>query len=163
MRRQILAIMTFLIATTLHAADSPLAGTWRLTGADEVRPDGSIAEPYGARPEGLLIIDRQGNYSLQIFRLDRPKFASDDKHKGTTAEYEAAVQGMSSHIGVCSVDAQSGVLVFRIEHASFPNLDGVTQRRRYRLSGDDLSYEIPPSATSKGTVSRSRWHRVADH
>ena len=56
MRRQIFAVMTFLIAITLHAADSPLAGTWRLTGADEVRPDGSIAEPYGARPKGLLII-----------------------------------------------------------------------------------------------------------
>ena len=51
MRRQIFAVMTFLIAITLHAADSSLAGTWRLTGADEVRPDGSIAEPYGARPD----------------------------------------------------------------------------------------------------------------
>ena len=108
MRRQIFAVMTFLIAITLHAADSPLAGTWRLPGADEVRPDGSIAEPYGARPEGLLISDRQGSYSLQVFRVDRPKFASDDKHKGTAAEYEAAVQGMSSHIGVCCVDALSG-------------------------------------------------------
>ena len=160
MRRQIFVIMTFLIAITLHAADSPLAGTWRLTGADEVRPDGSITEPYGARPEGLLIIDREGRYSLQIFRADRPKFASGDKHTGTAAEYEAAVQGMSSHIGVCNVDAPSGVLVFHIEHASFPNLDGVTQRRRYRLLGDDLSYEIPPSATGNGTVSRSRWRRV---
>jgi len=33
MRRQIFAVMTFLIAIKLHAADSPLAGTWRPTGA----------------------------------------------------------------------------------------------------------------------------------
>ncbi len=32
MRRQIFAVMAFLIAITLHAANSPLAGTWRLTG-----------------------------------------------------------------------------------------------------------------------------------
>lgn len=32
MRRQIVAVMTFLIAITLHAAGSPLAGTWRLSG-----------------------------------------------------------------------------------------------------------------------------------
>ena len=32
MRRRIFALMTFLIAITLHAADSPLAGTWGLTG-----------------------------------------------------------------------------------------------------------------------------------
>lgn len=32
MRRQIFAVVRFLIAVTLRAADSPLAGTWRLTG-----------------------------------------------------------------------------------------------------------------------------------
>jgi hypothetical protein len=158
MRKTILILVTFFLALQLHAADSPLAGTWRLTGADEVQPDGTIAEPYGTKPEGLLIVDRDGRYSLQIFRADRAKFASADKRKGTPAEYEAAVQGMSSHIG--TIDVDGNLLLFHIEHGSFPNWDGTTQRRRYTLTGDDLAYEIPPSATGNGAISRSRWHRV---
>lgn len=152
------ALLAFLFTLSLHAQRSPLAGTWRLTGADEIRPDGTIVEPYGASAEGLLIVDDSGRYSLQIFRPDRQRFAAGDKQKGTPAEYEAAVKGMSSHIGVCSIE--NGLLLFRIDRASYPNWEGTTQRRAYQLKGDELSYEIPPSATGNGTISRSRWKRV---
>ena len=38
---------------------------------------------YGERPEGLLVLDADGRYSLQIFSADRPRFAAGDKAKGT--------------------------------------------------------------------------------
>ena len=152
-------MLAILLATSLHKAPSPLAGTWQLTGADEVRSDGSVVEPYGAHPEGLLLIDDEGRYSLQIFRSDRSHFASNDKRKGTPTDYESAVLGMSSHYGRCEVDAREGVLVFHIERASYPNWDGTVQRRSYVLKGDDLAYEIPSGAAG-GVTPRSRWRRV---
>lgn len=159
MIKRTLAILLF--ALTAHAAgDCPLAGTWTLTGADEIRPDGTIVEPYSPEPAGLLIIDKAGRYSLQIFHPGHPKFASNDKRKGTPQEYEAAVMGMSSHIGRITVDPSTDTLTFQIERASYPNWDGTVQKRHYRLTGDDLAYEIPASATGNGTIPRSRWRRV---
>jgi len=159
--KRALAVLLLTLAASAQAADNTsLAGTWTLIAADEIRPDGTIVQPYGAEPKGLLIIDADGRYSLQIFRADRPKFASRDKRKGTPQEYEAAVLGMSSHIGRCSIEPQSSTLTFRIEWASYPNWDGTEQKRRYRLSGDVLSYEIPASATGDGTIPRSTWRRL---
>jgi hypothetical protein len=137
-----------------------LVGTWTLAIADETRRDGTHAEPYGANPAGLLIIDTAGRYSLQIFRPDRPKFASGNKRKGTAEEYEAAVLGMSSHIGHVTLDEKNDTITFRIERASYPNWEGTEQVRRYTVSGDTLSYEVPASATGDGTVPRSVWRRI---
>jgi hypothetical protein len=138
-----------------------LAGTWILTAAPEVRPDGTTGQTFGPDPRGLLIIDEAGRYSLQIFRPDRPKFASGDKRRGTVAEYEAAALGMSSHIGRCHIDEATGTLVFEIEFGSFPNWDGTVQRREYRLEGDELTYRVPALASGNGTIAISSWRRVS--
>jgi hypothetical protein len=140
-----------------------LAGTWTLTAADEIRPDGTRQQPYGPNPQGLLVIDDDGRYSLQIFRPDRTRFTSGDKRKGTPQEYEAAILGMSSHIGRCSIDPASGTLIFRIERASYPNWDGTEQKRKYHLTSEELTYEIPAGATGDGTIPRSSWRRVSRH
>jgi hypothetical protein len=141
-------------------APSVLAGTWTLTRADEIRPDGEIVEPYGADATGLLMIDSSGRYSLQIFRQHRPRFAAGDKRRGTAAEFEAAVLGTSAHVGRCSVEPATGTLTFSIEHAAYPNWEGTVQKRKYLLNGDTLSYEIPASATGDGTIPRSFWKRL---
>jgi hypothetical protein len=139
---------------------SPLAGTWVLTGAPEIRPDGTTGFPYGTDPKGLLVVDATGRYSLQIFRADRARFASSDKRQGTPEEYRSASLGMSSHFGRCFIDSASGRLIFRIEHASFPNWDGTEQKREYQLAGDELTYRVPASATGNGTIAVSSWRRV---
>lgn len=156
----VLALPNRLLFAQNRPTASPLAGTWTLRAADEIRPDGTRAASYGPEPRGLLIIDADGRYSLQIFRVARRKFASGDKRRGTAEEYEDAALGMSSHIGRVAVDSASGLLVFRIELASFPNWDGTEQRRRYELSGNELSYQVPTSATGNGTIPISVWRRV---
>lgn len=64
------------------AFDPSLVGTWTLVAADAQHPDGSRASDYGVAPKGLLLIDAQGHYSLQIFKAERPQFASGDKGEG---------------------------------------------------------------------------------
>jgi len=140
------------------AAGPSLVGTWILNAADDIRPDGTRVQAYGTNPRGLLILNADGRYSLQIFRSDRPTFASGDKRKGSVAEYEAAVLGMSSHVGRYVVDVTNGTITFRIELASFPNWEGTEQKRPFELHGDELSYRVP--ATADGTVPISVWHRV---
>jgi len=138
-----IALAMTLLATAAKAAEPSLAGTWTLTAADRLKPDGSRARDYGQHPKGRLIIDAQGRYSLQIFDGDRPRIASGDKAKATPAELAGAVIGSSTHYGTVAVDQAAHVLVFKIEGASFANWEGTEQRRRFALTADALSYQVP--------------------
>jgi hypothetical protein len=156
----IAAAASLLATATLRAdpAISPLAGTWMLVAADVVHPDGSHDRDYGAAPRGLLLIDGEGHYSLQIFKAERPRFASGDKATATEAEFKAAVLGSSTHFGEISVDQAASTLTFKIDAASFPNWEGAAQTRRFELKGDELSYHVPPRPN--GDVPISVWRRV---
>ncbi|ASL47484.1 hypothetical protein bAD24_III08820 [Burkholderia sp. AD24] len=159
----LLSLSAALVSQASHAADntppaSPLAGTWSLVAADVIKPDNVRAPDFGAAPQGMLQIDREGRYTLQIFRAERPRFASGDKQTGTPAEYAAAVLGSSTHFGTIKVDAAAHTLTFQIDKASFPNWEGQTQTRHYELVGDELSYRVVPRPN--GDVPISVWHRL---
>ena len=165
----VMLIASFCVTTgTLSAAQTTsadqaivtpsLAGTWSLIAADVLHPDGTRARDFGAAPDGLLMIDSQGRYTLQIFKSERPRFASGDKLTGTPDEYAAAVLGSSTHFGTLSIDAAAGTLTFSIRKASFPNWEGDRQVRHYELKGDELSYRVTPRPN--GDVPISVWKRV---
>jgi hypothetical protein len=144
---------------TWRRVEAPsLVGTWTLTAADEIRPDGKRVQAYGDHPEGQLIFDDAGHYSVWVSRAKRTKFTSGEKSKGTADEYKAASLEISSHYGRYSVDTASHTITFDIVHASFPNLDGTEQRRPYELVGDELTWRLPPRAD--GTISISAWRRA---
>lgn len=147
-------------ATSVDSAafDPSLTGSWTLVAADVQHPDGSRAHDYGAAPKGLLLIDERGHYSLQIFKAERPRFASDDKGKGTPAEYRDAVMGSSTHFGTLSIDPIGKTLTFHIQNASFPNWEGEQQERSYELRGGQLSYRVAPRPN--GDVPISVWQRL---
>lgn len=144
-------------AGSAHGASS-LAGTWTLVTADVQHPDGSRASDYGAQPKGLLMIDNQEHYSLQIFKAERPAFHAGDKAKGTPDEYKAAVMGSSTHYGTLRIEPDRGVLVFHIQGASFPNWEGQEQRRQYQLKDGVLSYRV--AARLNGDVPISVWRKI---
>ncbi|WP_396331673.1 lipocalin-like domain-containing protein [Burkholderia anthina] len=144
-------------AASASAAPS-LAGTWTLAAADVEHPDGTRGRDYGADPKGMLLIDASGNYSLQIFKSERPRFASNDKRTGTPEEYREAALGSSTHYGSISMDPAAGTLTFHIRNSSFPNWVGQAQQRRYELKGNELSYRVTPRPN--GDVPISVWRRV---
>lgn len=144
-------------------ADTPrttpsLAGSWTLVAADVRRPDGSVVRDYGANPKGMMLIDAQGRYQVQIYKTERPRFASPDRAKGTPAEFQAAVLGQSCHFGTVRVDAAKQVLIYQIEGAAFPNWEGAVQERRFELRGDELRYEGVPRPD--GAVPITVWRRL---
>ena len=68
---------------------SSLEGAWLMDQAYEIEADGTRTANYGVHPRGLFIVDHVGRYSIQIFRMGRPPFASGDKARGTAEEYRA--------------------------------------------------------------------------
>jgi hypothetical protein len=145
----------------IKASIFPLAGTWALKAAQIILPDGThTTDPgLGIDAKGILMIDGDGQYSLQIFRPDRPQFASGDKKKGTPKEYEAALLGISTHIGHIKMDTVNKILQFNIDYAAYPNWDHTTQIRQFKLEGDELYYQLPANAGA-GTIAVSIWKRV---
>ena len=138
-----------------------LEGTWVMTAAYEILADGTRTANYGEHPNGLLMVDKAGRYSIQIFRPDRPKFASGDKKKGTPEEYAEAVLGSSTHTGRVVVEPVRGKLIFNIEAASYPNWEGTQQVRDYTFKDGTLTYSVPASASGNGTIAYSVWQRAS--
>lgn len=164
--RSVLVLLSvFATATFASLANSaqyttsiPLAGTWSLVAADVKHPDGTQAQDYGASPEGSLMIDRQGRYSLQIFKAERSIFPTADKGKGRPDDYKSAVMGASTHYGIISVDQKDMTLTFHIKDSAFPNWKDESQRRQYSLVGSQLSYF--GVARPNGDVPISVWRRI---
>lgn len=159
MNKTIAGVMLAGLLPVSHAAEpdvGALKGTWALVAADVEYADGRRLRDYGSAPKGRLFIDQQGRYSLQIFKSERPRFATTDKNGGTDAEFKAAVLGSSTHYG--TIVMEGNTLVFHVEAASFPNWEGTVQRRGFELKENELSYRVPPRPD--GGTPISVWHRT---
>jgi hypothetical protein len=137
-----------------------LIGAWTLVRCDNVYPDGHRVELYGPHPEGMWLIDAQGDYMMQIVRARRMPFAANDKSKGTADEYRAASMDSNAHYGHVSADAN--VMHSQIVHASFPNWDGKSGDTGYTINGDELTYRVakPSSGAAEGAHGEVVWRRV---
>jgi hypothetical protein len=141
-----LSLLAALLAVCVSAMaeDSSIVGTWVLTGADKLLPDGKRVPDYGPNPHGLVIFTADGYYSVQIYRAERLKFSSGDKFKGTPEEYKEASLSTSVHYGRYSVDPVKHAITFKIDRSSVPNLDDTTAVRPFELKGDELSWRVAP-------------------
>ena len=136
-----------------------LVGTWLVATADNIRPDGSRFQGFGPNPKGILMFDANGWFSFQLAQPGRPKFASDNRLQGTAEENKATVQGSLSYYGKYLVDEPDRVLHLYVESSSYPNFDGIDNKRIITsLSEHDLKWYSP--AGSIGTTAEVVWKRA---
>jgi hypothetical protein len=170
MKKQFSALKNgfFLVAlafATLPAfSQSKLVGSWHLTAADKILPDGKEVADFGTDPRGIAIFTADGHYVIEIFRSEHLKFASGDRTKGTPEEYKDAVLSASCHFGTytvdeaeitqedyegvklsaCFINEARGTITFRTERASYPNWDETIRVTNFTLEGNKLSWQSPP-------------------
>ena len=123
-----------------------LVGTWTYVSVDTVNPDGSRMPMYGPNPQGLACFDSNGRYILLTARSGQPKFASNNRMEGTPEEYKAVVQGMIAHFGRYTVNEAEKTITFHIETSTFPNWNGIEQKRPFTLTGDELKWTTAGSS-----------------
>jgi Lipocalin-like domain len=116
-RRNIVSLSTIValgLVLSVNHAPAQLAkdivGTWTIE---------SAGDAYSSTPRGSLILTANGRYSLQLLRPDLPKYASNNRTKGTPAEYKATVEGSLSYFGTYSVNGTD--LTLHVEGSTFPN------------------------------------------
>ncbi|SRR6266571_4588535 len=90
-------------------------------------------------------------------RSSAVKFAANNRMQGTLEENKAAVQSANPHWGRYSVDEADGTILFKIEHAFFPNWEGTEQKRPFTLNGDHLTWI---AAASTGGKAELVWRRA---
>jgi hypothetical protein len=134
-----------------------LAGTWTLV-SSVTEQDGNKTDTFGPHPKGILMVDANGRYVLTLVRAGLPKVASNNRTTATPEENKAIVQGSLTHFGTVSVNAADKTLTFKIETATFPNFDGIEQKRPFTVTGDELKYTVP-AASGGGTVT-TVWKRA---
>jgi len=86
------------------------------------------------------MLDRGGHFSLQQVGDARKKFNSNNRLQGTPEENAAAVAGSLAFFGTYTVE--DNVITFHIERSSYPNWDGIVQKRPFTLTGDELKWEV---------------------
>ena len=144
LKRTALITALLTVSASAMAQDTSIAGTWVLTAAEKLLPDGKRVSDYGPNPHGLAIFTTDGYYSVQIYRAERLKFSSGDKFQGTLEEYKDASLSASVHYGRYAVDPVKHTITFKIDRSSVPNLDDTTAVREYELKGDELSWRVAP-------------------
>lgn len=140
---------------------SAIQGSWRLerfTSRDET---GAIAYPMGTTVQGYLVYDTYGNVSAHIMRADRPRFAGNDRARGSDEETRAAFVGYLAYFGEYSVDSARRTIMHKIRGATFPNWIGEEQRREFELAGDQLTIRTPPLLAGGAKLTTELvWRRV---
>ena len=136
-----------------------LAGPWALVSIESVDAAGAVERPYGNSPQGRLIFDTNGNYSIQIYRAGRAEIAAGDKTKATPDEYKELALSSNTHFGRYKVDAEAGTITYFVEQAFFPNWSGKGLKSVLELNGDELKHSV--SRTSDGAVFQiAIWKRL---
>jgi hypothetical protein len=134
-----------------------LAGTWTLV-SNVSEQGGNKTDTFGPHPKGILIVDANGRYVLAVARAGLPKVASNNRTTATPEENKAIVGGSITHFGTLSVNAADKTITFKIETSTFPNWDGIEQKRPFTITGDELQYTVP--AQSGGGTGTVVWKRA---
>lgn len=147
--------LTLPIQTAGAQSIKDISGTWTLISAEQ---SGSLIEPYGPNPKGIMTIDANGHYAIISMRADLPKLAAGSRASGTPQENASIVGGSLAHFGTLSVNKAAGALILAIQSSTFPNWNETTLRWPFTLTGDQLEITVP--AASGGGTAKIVWERA---
>jgi hypothetical protein len=82
--------------------------------------------------KGALLLDRSGQFALQITAAGRAKGSGDPSR--------SPIGRVIAYFGTYTISEADKVLTFNIVRSTFPNWDGTEQKRILTIAGDKLSY-----------------------
>lgn len=135
-----------------------IVGAWRLVSIYG-EEQGVKRYTYSDRPVGLTIFDRSGHVSQFLSTPDIPKFAVANRLKGTDKEYREVMQAMLSGFGTYTVDGDT--VTIHWVASSYPNRAGTSEKRVYKVVGDELNATNPTAAS--GGTSYATFRRATHH
>ena len=140
------AVLSFLFVIPAGDASAQsaksLVGTYEGVAFRGVDASGKTFDIFGSNPRALMVLTPDGRYSIIVMRASLPKFAANSRIKGSAEENQSVVTGSLAHFGKYSIDAKDKTITFHVESATYPNWDGVPQKRPFTYKGGELSYKV---------------------
>lgn len=131
-------IIALLLLSCSSEPQSELIGSYHLIEWKGVRPDGSVAYPYGEQAEGSLHYDEKGRMSMHLQKAERPLIGTDDYASLDSTTLLLAYQGFFSYYGSYE-ELGEGRLSQTIEGCKNPDWVGRVLKRKFAVDGDKLT------------------------
>jgi hypothetical protein len=120
-----------------------IQGSWILVSIYNEQ-EGKKIDVFGPKPRGFMTFTPDGRFMYILMRANLPKFASNNRMKGTAEENQAVIQGSHATFGKYNVVVDKEQTVnLHIEGSTFPNWDGQDQKRVMTVIGDELKITNP--------------------
>jgi hypothetical protein len=134
-----------------------LVGTWSNVSNTTLQPDGRRTDNFGPNGTGMAIFGADGRFVLLNINPDTPKFASNNRGRGTPEEYKAAVLGAIGLFGTYALDGK--VIRMKVEGSTYPNWTGTEQTRNISsLTSDELKWTV--TGSRGGNTGELVWKRI---
>ncbi len=134
-----------LLALSVSTAAQTIEGRWKLTAAEDLRADGSVARyPWGRHPIGSIVV-QGGHCYVQIMSRDVPSFAGTTPPIGEQMN-AALLSTYIAYSGPCTVNGGEGSVTLKIEAAWRPDYVGTEQKRFFRFENGKMLFG--PAANS---------------
>ena len=144
--------------TELTAAD--LIGTWLLRRWQLTLDDGTVEEPFGQVPQGLVVYTVDGRMITTIGQRDRPAAAKDLSTADDAARL-AAIRTFIAYSGPFAIEGDD--VVHSVEMSLDPAWIGTQQRRHVELSDEGRTLTLstdPLLVVGRRGRHRLTWERV---
>ena len=142
-------IVVALIFVTATAGAETIQGRWKLSAAEDLRADGTVARyPWGRHPIGSIVVDG-GSCYLQIMSSDVPSFTAT---AGTPIGDQMKAALLSTYIaysGPCTIDETEGSVTLKVVAAWRPDYVGTEQKRFFRFENGKLLFGPAPNSIGR--------------
>jgi len=115
-----------------------IAGTWRLVSYQEKTPGGTVVNPFGETPQGIVIFEPGGYVSLQIMKIPRVSFPA-GYERATAEQVKAVHEAYLAYYGSWTVDETHSVILENIRASNQPYLNNQMTTQHFDLDGKRLN------------------------
>jgi hypothetical protein len=151
------AASVFLFADAVQAqGPDALVGTWQVVSITNTAADGTVTHPYGDHPTGSMIVESNRRFVLILVDPNVPRFAANNRIKGTAEENAAAVRGSLAYFGTYTLTDKTATLT--LAGSTYPNWSGTSLTFNIRsITPDALTWSV---AAAIGGETQTEWKRL---
>jgi hypothetical protein len=147
------AVLTLMAGTAVgqqRSLKDQLVGTWMVVSIYNLLPDGKRLEANGPSPKGMMVFDAGGRFSQLIIDSTVPKYASNNRQRGTAQDFERVARGDIAYYGTYMINNDQ-TITLHVDYSTYPNMDNTDGKRDVKLNGDELQL-VNRSAPSGGAA-----------
>ena len=134
-----------------------LQGCWLLRAYELQQADGSVVQPMGEQPEGLLLYSPGGYMSVHLLQPGAKPPAPAQLPPGLSADLALSYACYSSYFGRYTANSEQRIITHHLRGASVLAWAGSEFPRHYQLEGDRLT--LSATVNEQGSRAVLVWQR----